>query len=48
VVGVVVPDVGHLTRVRASWGADRRTVQRCLRSAVLPGAATSGGARGER
>jgi hypothetical protein len=35
VVGVVVPDVGHLTHVRALSGADRRTVQRFLRSAVL-------------
>lgn len=36
VVGVVVPDVGHLTHVRCLTGADCRTAQRFLRSAVLP------------
>jgi hypothetical protein len=35
VVGVVVPDVSHLTHVRCLAGADRRTAQRFLRSAVL-------------
>lgn len=35
VVGVVVPDVGHLTHVRCLAGADWRTAQRYLRSAVL-------------
>lgn len=46
VVGVVVPDVGHLTHVRGLAGADQRTAQRFLRSAVLPVKATAGGARG--
>ena len=36
VVGVVVPDVGHLTQVRCLAGADWRTAQRYLRAAVLP------------
>jgi hypothetical protein len=35
VVGVVVPDVGHLAQARCLAGADRRTGQRFLRSAVL-------------
>ncbi|HET9657760.1 MAG TPA: hypothetical protein VFP72_20580 [Kineosporiaceae bacterium] len=35
VVGVVVPDMGHLTHVRCLAGADRHVVQRFLRSAVL-------------
>ncbi|HET9656806.1 MAG TPA: hypothetical protein VFP72_15745 [Kineosporiaceae bacterium] len=35
VVGVVVPDMGHLTHVRCLAGADQRTAQRFLRSAVL-------------
>lgn len=35
VVGVVVPDVGHLTQARCLAGADRRTAQRHLRAAVL-------------
>ncbi|HET9658298.1 MAG TPA: hypothetical protein VFP72_23300 [Kineosporiaceae bacterium] len=35
VVGVVVPDVGHLTHVRCLAGADRHVVQRFLRAAVL-------------
>lgn len=43
VVGVVVPDVAHLTHVRALSGAEWRTVQRYLHSAVLPMDATSGG-----
>ncbi|HET9658450.1 MAG TPA: hypothetical protein VFP72_24065 [Kineosporiaceae bacterium] len=35
VVGVVVPDIGHLTHVRCLAGADQRTAQRFLRSTVL-------------
>lgn len=45
VVGVVVPDVGHLTQVRCLVGADLRTVQRFLRSAVLIVGSRAGGAR---
>jgi hypothetical protein len=48
VVGVVVPDVAHLTHVRALSGADWRTAQRYLHSAVLPMDATSGGPCGGR
>jgi hypothetical protein len=44
-VGVVVPDVGHLTHVRCLAGADRRTVQRFLRVAVLTVGSRAGGAR---
>lgn len=43
VVGVVVPNVGHFTHVRCLAGADRRTVQRFLRAAVLPVEACAGG-----
>jgi hypothetical protein len=43
VVGVVVPDVAHLMHVRALSGADWRTAQRYLHSAVLSMDATSGG-----
>jgi hypothetical protein len=42
VVGVVVPDMAHLTHVRALSGADWRTAQRYLHSAVLPMDATPG------
>ncbi len=48
VVGVVVPDVAHLTHVRALAGADWRTAQRFLHSAVLPMDVTSGGPCGDR
>jgi hypothetical protein len=44
VVGVVVPDVGHLTQARCLAGADRRTAQRFLRAAVLPVEESAGGA----
>jgi hypothetical protein len=42
VVGVVVPEVGHLTHVRCLAGADWRTAQRFLRAAVLPVEASAG------
>jgi hypothetical protein len=49
VVAVMVPDLGHLTHARCLAGADRRTVQRYLRAAVLPVAAErSDGAHGRR
>jgi hypothetical protein len=48
VVGVVVPDVGHLMHVRELAGANWRTAQRYLRSAVLPVDAMSGGSCGGR
>ncbi len=35
VVGVVVPDLSHLTHIRCLTGADRRTTQQFLHSAVL-------------
>jgi hypothetical protein len=47
-VGVVVPDLGHLTHVRCLAGADWRTAQRYLRAAVLPVDAASGGSCGGR
>jgi hypothetical protein len=34
-VGVVVPNLGHLTHVKCLVGADWRTAQRYLRAAVL-------------
>ncbi|HET9656762.1 MAG TPA: hypothetical protein VFP72_15525 [Kineosporiaceae bacterium] len=49
VVGVVVPDMGHLTHVRCLAGADQRAAQRYLRSAVLtvgPVLTVESGARG--
>jgi hypothetical protein len=36
VVGVMVPDVGHLTHDRCLAGADWRAAKRFLHSAVLP------------
>jgi hypothetical protein len=52
VVAVVVPDLEHLTQARCLTGADRRTVQRFLRAAVLTvdaePAGAGGGARGGR
>jgi hypothetical protein len=48
VVGVVVPDIGHLTHVRCLAGADWRTAQRFLRAAVLPMTESAGSVADDR